>query len=154
MDSERLFRLSVWRPARLSRTVDYHSAEDGDRTYVFEFQRLQEQVYVWDPEPNDVFASLDEDAMKQFRSMLLDNFAPTLDPAKRSVARLVEVVDTLNTKLNEMKTIPWASSPQLVCNDEGEEANLFVNAPLALLNHLRWVSRVFEHVPGASVTFR
>ena len=148
------FRFSVWRPARLIRTFDYPVNTGGDGILVFEPNRLQEQIYIWDPGSNDVFASLDKELGDEFRLYLLEKFDPGLAPEERSIALLGKAVGNLNSKLQKTMTTPWADSQQTVLQGQNDDVNLRVNVPLALLNHLLWIAKVFERVPHASVTVR
>lgn len=154
MEFERLFRLSVWRPARNTSTFDYPADKTNGASFVFKPDQLQEQVYVWDPGQNDIFSALDKDLAKQFREMLYEHFAPNLEPEKRSIAQLAKVVADLNSRLQKTETICWTDSEEVSSQVHTDDENLRVNAPLALLNHLLWLTNVFGHVPGASVTIR
>jgi len=154
MESERIFPLSVWRPARLASTFDYPADRTNDKTFVFQPDWLQEQVYVWDPGQNDIFSALDKDLAEQFHAKLSGYFAPDLDPGKRSIDQLAKVIAELILTLRKSKTTRWAFSTEKVSQGQAEDENLRVDGPLALLNHLLWLTRVFAHVPGASVTIR
>ena len=154
MEPERLFRLSVWRPARLSSEFDYATDRPNEKSFVFKADRLQEQVYVWDPGANDIFLALDSDLAEQFREKLLGAFAPDLDPAKRSIVQLGKAIGDLISKLQKTKKDYWTSSAEPASNGQADDENLRFDAPLVLLNHLLWLTKVFTNVPGASVTIR
>jgi len=154
MDTERQFRLSVWRPARLTSVFDYPVDGSNSASFVFEADRLQEQIYVWDPGENDIFSALDKDLAEQFHMKLFGNFPPDLDPGKRSIDQFAKVIDELILTLRKSKPNRWAPSTEKVSQGQADDENLRVDVPLALLNHLLWLIRVFAHVPGASVTIR
>ena len=154
MEFERIFRLSVWRPARLASTLDYPADRTMDQKFVFQPNSLQEQVYVWDPGQNDIFSALDKDLAEQFRAKLSEYFAPDLDPEKRSIGLLANVIAELILTLRKSRASRWTYSTEKVSQDQAQDENLRMDGPLALLNHLLWLTRVFAHVPGASVTIR
>lgn len=154
MESERIFRLSVWRPARLVTTLDYCADPTNDKNFVFQSDRLQAQVYVWDPGQNDIFSALDKTLVEQFHAKLSEYFAPDLEPGKRSIDQLAKVIAELILTLRRSKHNRWTYSTEKVLQDQAQDENLRVDGPLALLNHLLWLTRVFAHVPGASVTIR
>jgi hypothetical protein len=153
MGSDQLFRLSVWRPARLTSTLNYPSHGVTDKSFLFEPGLLQEEVYVWDPGQNDIFSALDKDLAKQFHEMLSETFNEDSKPEKRSIAQLAKIVTDFGLRLRKSE-ISWTPSEEVVSQGPCDGENFRVNAPLALLNHLSWLIRVFEHVPGASVTIR
>ena len=151
----RIFRLSIWRPAKPVRPFDYVFKErEKDHSGTFEPDRLHEQIYVWDPGRIDFFASLSQDLSNKFREMLIDKFAPHLEPGKRSIALFSEVISSLKLELEKVSYYSWSPSEQIVEIGQGDEINLPVNTALALLNHLQWIAGIFYHVPGASVVIR
>ncbi|HLC15827.1 MAG TPA: hypothetical protein VJL89_06335, partial [Thermodesulfovibrionia bacterium] len=68
MEVQRLFRLSVWRPAKLIRKLDYIlDNNEQSPSLAFEPERLHEQVYAWDPGRIDIFIGLDKNLSGMFR---------------------------------------------------------------------------------------
>ena len=103
---------------------------------------------------NDIFSALDKDLAEQFHTKLSEYFAPDLDPKKRSIDQFAKVIAELILALRASKLDRWTPSTEKVSQDQTQDENLRVDGPLALLNHLLWLTRVFAHVPGASVTIR
>jgi hypothetical protein len=155
METQRFFRLAVWRPAKPIRPFHYVFEGTDEHSYrIFEQDRLHEQIYAWDPGQVDIFLGLDETLSSRFRGILFDGFAPHLAPQKRSISALYDVVSVLTLELSKRGNYSWSPSEQTIEIEEDDEANLPVNAALALLNHLRWVAKIFMNVPYASVTIR
>lgn len=146
--------LSVWRPARLHRQINYSFAEStpGVPGGFFDPERLQEQIYAWDPGPNDVLA-LPVELSTKFKPALMEDFAPDLLPEQRKMEHFSATIDMLDAELRRSGSSYWGDS-QEVEFIAGDMVNLRYNAGLALLHHLRWICKTFEHVPGASVVIR
>ena len=153
MANDNLFRLSIWRPARLERPLSFFASVKGQNV-VFHPEQLQEQIYIWDPGQEDVFLWLDDITVNQFRNVLIKNFAPQLPPAKRTMAHFSKALEYLTANLQKGSQSNWADSQQGVELGLNENAHLRVNTILSLLQHLHWVFRTFEHMPGASVVIR
>jgi hypothetical protein len=153
MANDNLFRLSIWRPARLERPLSFFATAKG-QPIIFEPDLLQEQIYVWDPGQEDVFLWLDEITVNLFRNVLMEQFAPQLPPSHRNLAQFSKALANLTTKLQKGSHSNWVDSQQGVELGVNETANLRVNTVLSLLQHLYWIFRTFEHMPGASVVIR
>jgi len=156
MENDCIFRVSIWRPARHIRHVDYFPRTSGAEEYRrdFDLEGLYEQVYVWDPGQEDVFLALNDDLSRRFHEALLLDFSPSLPPQKRSLARLAKTVQELKWVLKEEGKSYWADSSQKADSGIGDDINLRVNTAASMLNHLEWVIKSFAHVPGASVVIR
>ena len=156
MDNERLkpaFRLSIWRPARHERPISYFS-EVSDAMGSFEMSHLHEQIYSWDPGQDDLFSVLDQELSVKLHEELLEGFAPHLPPADRSMQHLLKAVTTIRSELQNPGTSKWVDSVETVESGTDGFANLRINTALSVLNHLYWLFKTFEHVPGASVVIR
>jgi hypothetical protein len=155
MEKEHLFRFSIWCPAKLARPLDY-IYEKGESQHLnvwFETERLFEQVYVWEPGQDDVFACFDANFAQQFRQELIEKFAPHLAPEIRSMANFAKALESLQLAL-ENDQLDWVESGQFIELSTHEYTHLRVNTALAMLHHFHWVLRTFEHMPGASVIIR
>ncbi|MDQ1316478.1 MAG: hypothetical protein QG588_125 [Candidatus Poribacteria bacterium] len=155
METIRSFRLSIWQPAKPVRVLDYaFIGKEKDHSSTFEPDRLQEQIYVWDPGPTDIFVGVDKELSNKFHEMLIDKFAQHLEPGERNITLFSEVISNLKLELEKVSYCSWSTFDQTVEINQGDEIYLPVNTALALLNHLQWIAQIFHHVPGASVIIR
>lgn len=153
---ERLFRLSIWRPAKLPRPIDYFSppsaSEEGGKAFCLD--GIYEQVYAWDPGLDDPFLSLEKETARKFRDLLFVEFAPNRPPERRSLTHLAEKLEDIKRNIYESESSFWVPSTQKVDNESGDDINLRLNAARALIIHLEWLIKTFEHLPGACVVIR
>ncbi|KHD06278.1 hypothetical protein PN36_32375 [Candidatus Thiomargarita nelsonii] len=154
MENERLFRLSIWCPAKLARPLDYTNVESQHLNFLFEPERLFEQIYVWEPGQDDVFICLDATLAHKFRQELIEKFAPHIAPETRNMAHFANALESLKLAIHQNGHLDWVDSEQIIEININECTNLRVNTALSMLHHFHWVLRTFEHVPGASVVIR
>lgn len=151
------FRLSIWRPAQVSRALDYapHSGETSTTYRPFKLQHLHEEIYHWNPGAEDVWSSLsDSEATVTIRDVFVNGFSPNLPPSQRSMMRFGEAIARLRDVIGSDELQEWPDMLQTVRIRGTEEANLRCHPTLAFLHHIEWLLRTFETVPGASVTIR
>jgi hypothetical protein len=153
MENERLFRLSIWCPAKLVRPLDLtiENVEPPHVNVLFEPERLFEQVYVWEPGQGDVFTCLNATLADQFRQELIEKFAPHLAPEARNMANFANALEILKSALDKNDHFDWVDSGQITELCINEYTHLRVNTALSMLRHFHWVLKTFEHLPGASV---
>jgi len=149
-DRTKEFELSIWRPARFGRTIEYLERSPGE----FERSRLLEQIYAWDPGPIAPWNSiLDSQKSSQLRDAFVEKFAPNLPPNERSIQILSEFVDSMRRALAEPNSSCWNDLP-LPATESGDAPSMRCDLARAFLLHLDWVTATFAHVPDASVTVR
>jgi hypothetical protein len=151
------FRLSVWRPARLVRHLDYPSTEDENNAVgvTFDSARLHEEIYQWHPGQEDVWAFINSaDLVRECRELFVENFAPNRPPAQRSMVQFQLAVSRLGEALALKNASSWADTIQTANVTRSEAANLRGNCALSLWHHMEWIVRTFGSVPGASVIIR
>lgn len=146
------FRLSVWRPARHNRQLHYFSGTPDENA--FEQSQLQELVYSWDPGQDDVFLCLEQQFSTRFHEELMDKFAAHLPPVDRSIQNFLKAAINLRSELQNLGAAEWVDSVEVVDLGVDGSPNLRMNTALSLVNHLYWLFKAFEHVPGASVVIR
>jgi hypothetical protein len=150
------FRLSVWRPATLSRRVSVFEPSQqaslpGDGS---QHLHLYEEIYSWAPE-EDVWLSICESAdQRRLNSLLVEAFSPDRAPSERGIAALPGALSALRETILSPGKTDWADCRESVQNDEDQRTNYRANSMIALYNHLSWVHEVFKNVPGASITIR
>jgi len=149
------FQLSVWRPARLGRRVEYPRSGDDDAAskITFDSSRLHEEIYYWHPGQEDVWAIADATIAAELRERFVEGFAPNLPPEQRSMERFREAVAKLHAYATTVEN-DWSDLMQTVNPRRQETLNLRGNMTLSLLHQLEWIVRTFGSLPGASVTIR
>jgi hypothetical protein len=146
------FQLSVWRPARPTRPVALFP--DGSQQLSLNPDMLYEQIYAWCPEEEIWGGISDSQTTNMLRGQLIDNFNPYIEPAKRTMEHFAAAVGALGGALaNKPSTISW-SDCEAWADKSDQRSGFRANTALALHLHLQWVLRVFEHLPGATVTIR
>ena len=154
--SDTQFRLSVWRPASLSRSYLY-GRNDGANDRVFsplDESQVLEQIYAWDTGPNDVLGAATPAVTDRIRKDLVEAFAPDHLPRDRSVSKFLTQVTSILQDPQLPSGTHWSDCEESIRTDTDEELNLRANMTLAVLRHFRWVGCVFVDVPSASVLIR
>jgi hypothetical protein len=142
------FEIIVWRPYEPPHQIAF--ADAGSRSLVYLAEQAQRDVYRWRTR-EDVWAGLRDDEIRQrLREQITAGFDPFIDPALRGIAKLGEFISILRQAITSGNTT-WSVSTQALNDREGP---VLINATMTLHNQLRWIYRVFQDVPGASVTVR
>lgn len=148
------FRLSVWRPAQLDRSVDYYLGGKGEAA-LFDSSRLQEQLYQWNPGLEDILSSVaNQQQAQELRRIFFEEFAPHRSPSDRSIEKFAEVTRRLRDQLVPKGVVSWSDVGQEIEAGNLNTLNLRANLPLSMLSHLEWIVEVFGEVPGASIAIR
>ncbi|MEN8214980.1 MAG: hypothetical protein ABFS56_01090 [Pseudomonadota bacterium] len=117
MENERLFRLSIWCPAKLARPLDYsyENVESQHLNLLFEPERLLEQIYVWEPGQDDVFVCLDATLAHKFSHELIEKFAPDIAPEIRDMANFAKALESLKLAIHQNNAhLDWVDSEQVI----------------------------------------
>lgn len=148
------FLLAVWRPARFERQLTNFAAVEAT-SRAFETEDLHEQMYIWSPD-EDVWGGIrDSTKTNVIRTVLVEGFSPFREPQSRGMAQLREALNELREVVYSPDAVDWSECEAFVNSEQADsESNLRANTLLALYLHLHWLHRVFENVPGASVTIR
>jgi hypothetical protein len=148
-DGSKQFELSIWRPARFSRVVNYVEPIAGG----FERALLLEQIYSWDPGSMAPWNSvLDGNKSRLLRDSLVEGFAPNLPPNQRTVQALEDFANSLRLSLEDSDFSSWNDLPQSM--PDSDSSVLRCNLARAFSHYLDWIVSTFRHVPGASVIIR
>ncbi len=152
--SETLFRLNVWRPARIERSLMYENRDaNGEGISELQEGHLHEQIYSWRL-GGDVWTALrDDDDSKNIKKSLTTGFECGLPPNERGFGKMGSILTELRDYLTEESNRSWQMWDQLTDEDDQDSAYQ-VQPLLALYHHLQWLCDVFQDVPGASVTIR
>ena len=143
------FRLSVWKPANLTRRFMVCSSDQTNIEC-----ELHEQMYSWEPD-EDVWGGLkDREQTRRARAALVEAFDPSKPVSDRSISHLEEALRILADVLGTAGATGWSDCNETVGLRSDDQINLRANTVLMLSRHLEWVLNVFRHVPGASVTVR
>jgi hypothetical protein len=151
---ETLFRLEVWRPARLGRRL-VRDAKTQSRGFVaLQSDSIHEQAYGWRLQ-GDVWTSLGNSSeAKQIRVDLMAQFAADLPPEKRGFDALEALVERMGAFLGDGGNRAWQAWEPAGPLGEDADDLCQIQPVLALYHHLRWLCDVFHDLPGASVTVR
>ena len=84
----------------------------------------------------------------------MDKFAAHLPPVDRSIQNFLKAAINLRSELQNLGAAEWVDSVEVVDLGVDGSPNLRMNTALSLVNHLYWLFKAFEHVPGASVVIR
>lgn len=151
MVAETLFRLDVWKPARLDKQLAY-----GEETVVRELhaEHLHEQVYSWKLK-GDVWTALSgDDVGDKLKEDLISGFDCSLPPEDRDLSKMKSLIDRLVAFLHNETNRQWQTWPQSTNDDNDQDCLYQVQPLLALCQHLKWIYDIFQDVPGASITIR
>lgn len=154
-------RLSIWRPAKLERPIDYAASlpnEAGERTpesgIQFAIQRLHEEIYRWSSDV-DVFSGLSNSTLSmQVSEWLLTRFNSALPPEQRNMTQFGTFVAELKAIAEQPTQTLWLDWPHPTPEEAATTGLIRISPLVAFYHHLAWVHATFQHVPGASVTFR
>ena len=154
IETETPFRLSVWRPARLARSLTLESEADGQpQCLELSVEALHEQIYTWVPKEAVLIGEADPTTADQIREVLVQGFNPHHPPADRSFDSFRDALETIATVLAKRKAV-W-SECQTSPRELEDPDTLLRSDPLRGLHlHLTWIFGVFKDVPGASVAVR
>jgi len=130
-------------------------ARSDESSETAEANDLYEQLYTWSPK-EDIWGGIrDSNKTNLVRMALIERFSPFLPPEQRSMAQFFAALEELEKVVADESAVAWSECEGEAVTEFAEgENNLRANTPLALYRHLRWIHRVFQNVPGASVTIR
>lgn len=157
-------RLSVWRPAKLDRSVDYSPPmieqpeaidpnQNGGR-HPFSTQHLYEEIYRWSSDVDFLSGISNPEQSARIAESLVTSFDSTLSPHQRDMATFGALVTELEGICRAEDQSAWLDCPHIEVGEKGEPVIIRMAPVLALFHHLSWVHETFRHIPGASVTFR
>ena len=148
--------LSIWRPAAIDRRYLYGASQAGkEGVFVpIDDAGLLEQVYAWNPGPNDVLGACSPSVGRQIRERLVDPFASNALPGQRTIRRFRDAVNEILADHTIQGETFWTDCQETVKLEGDDDINLRANIALAVLRHFHWVAYVFLDVPQASVLVR
>ena len=149
-------RLSIWRPASLTRTYIYRTPDNVNPSGFSPLEQSDalEQIYTWNAGPHDVLGSVPPGLSSRLQAELLDQFSFEHDPKDRSIPRFYDAVTAILQDPLLHADTHWADSQEAVAIGADDDLNLRANIILAVLLHLDWIARTFRQVPQASVLIR
>ena len=150
------FRLSIWRPALLTKSYLYRTqpSDSPDTFGPLEEDQALEQIYSWNAGSNDLLGSAPRDMSSRIQEELIQRFSFQHPPQQRTIRIFSECVTSLLEEPSIQSKEYWTDTQESIALNDEEELNLRANIPLAVLLHLKWISHVFGQVPRASVIIR
>ena len=147
------FRLAVWRPIRLERSVAVEANERDGCEWPLARQRLHEQVYQWQPH-EDVWGGLTKASdAQELRKVLIEQFDPYQPPTERTIAKLEHAIAIARRIISEGNS-QWSDCETPIEDQQSDELTFRANILASLCRHLEWVCAIFRNLPGTSVTIR
>jgi len=147
------FRLSIWKPFRVDKTLNYSDeVRSSSESYRFDTEHLLEEIYYWHPGQEDPWTCFQQsDALSTVRTVLLEPFDPSVSPNMRSMSNFQRAVQSVRIAFSNSA---WGDAVQTVRTARDHMENLRANGALSLLLHFDWIVRTFISVPRASVSIR
>jgi len=140
-------KVAVWTPYVPDRSMTFHSEAElmllGPETL------LQRETYSWHPR-EDIWGGLvDSDQRLSLSERLRTDFDPLLPPSERSMSKLNGYLVEMEKALSNSE---WTDSALKLDSDGTTPVRL--NPRLAFYVHMKWIHKMFQHYPSASVSIR